>query len=859
MSIIGNIGGFGGGFKLPENLDLTTIPQSGIPTTTPKPVAAATTTPKPVAAATPTPKPAGTTSLPGGGSKPFTSAQVTAAQEAFFGSSGFGPNNPYPITTLPNQTGTVSIPIFPEGSAAAANQELQNFISSQQNPTPIQGPTSAAGEALPGSVTSATGVPSPDQVDHSNLGSAHWDGKDLSKHPRTPAYLPSNFFNGMSPTQQAQWLSTYNNSFGTGFILAAGNNSILTPYTDYSGVPGLQPGQADVSSSGGAAGNIGFGGAVLTNIQSGQNPDGSFNHAGVGTIGSHGIGNIGHIGGGSAPTMNLDKKPSNPNVRQLTAQQLNSGLINSDSPVYQMQDVGDASGSLASPVDAAPNVAQAATTAQAASAIPTTATTYTADTGTPAATLTAADGTVSPDSVASVAEQQLSQLAVAASRNISDEMASLASTPSFTLSQESEVAAAIDSQPVEAQAAIADLPQEALVTNQLETLLEDLETGDIPSWALPAVTRVNEYLAERGMEVSDVAQQDLFSAIVQSAIPLAQSNATALQQRASQNLNNQQQVNIANAEFEQGLKIANLTNRQQAALQNAALQGNLDLAMFSAEQQTALSNSQFAQTMTLTDFNARQQATIQNATSLASLDLANLDTRTRLAAQNAQSFLQMDLANLSNEQQSRVINQQSAQQSLLSDQAATNAARQFNAASQTQVDQFMTQLSASIEEFNAAQRNAMEQFNVAEENRLIGQDALNATQVGLANAQILTQVSQFNATLDQQREQFNVTNQQAISQADIAWRRQANTIDTAAINTANQQNVQNAFQMTYLEQQQLWQQLRDEAAYIRDSYENDQTRRTSLYAAALGNETATGEGSTTSSGALLQAVSTLLG
>lgn len=68
-------------------------------------------------------------------------------------------------------------------------------------------------------------------------------------------------------------------------------------------------------------------------------------------------------------------------------------------------------------------------------------------------------------------------------------------------------------------------------------------------------------------------------------------------------------------------------------------------------------------------------------------------------------------------------------------------------------------------------------------------------------------------------------------------------------NAANQQNVQNAYNMSALDQTQMWQQLRDEADYIRTSYENEETRKTQLYAVALGNEAGAqgGDGSTSSS------------
>ena len=44
------------------------------------------------------------------------------------------------------------------------------------------------------------------------------------------------------------------------------------------------------------------------------------------------------------------------------------------------------------------------------------------------------------------------------------------------------------------------------------------------------------------------------------------------------------------------------------------------------------------------------------------------------------------------------------------------------------------------------------------------------------------------------------------------------------------------------EQAFLWQNLRDEAAYLRQAYENEEQRKTTLYATALGNETSAEKG-----------------
>mgnify|MGYP003650930822 CR=1 FL=1 len=574
------------------------------------------------------------------------------------------------------------------------------------------------------------------------------------------------------------------------------------------------------------------------------------------------------------------------------------------------------------------------------------------------------------------------------------------------------VTAQIDSQAPEVVFAAAALPTEALVSSQMETLLAGIESGTVPAWAKPAYDSVNQNMAQRGIDASTVGRDALFNAIIQSAIPIAQSNAQALQARAAQNLSNEQQGklqqaqldstrrmnNLANrqsaesqtaqfaqnlnvlqsqfnqerdtlsaqqqqqtrvqnlqnqqrtaelnaqnaaaaraqnlgneqqmelanleiknqteqqnmtvqnqerlaefqvaadfisknAAFDQQMKTANLSNDQQMrlanltamnqadseslsnaqqtelanlntrmqtniaqgriaetmgvallnadqqrAVQNAATIARMDLTKFSDAQQVELANSKFMQTASLADFNARQQAVMQDATALAGLDMATVDQRTKLAITQAQNFLSRDMANLSNEQQSLILSAQSEQQKLLSDQAATNAARQFNATSDNQINQFVTSLAAQVDQFNATQANAMEQFNTSEENRVAAMNANNAIDVAKFNNQLQVQIDSFNEQYDLQREQWNAANAQAIEQSNITWRRNANTIDTAATNATNQENAAKAFQISAADQNFIWQELRDEAAYLRQAFENDEQRTTTLYATAISND-----------------------
>jgi hypothetical protein len=145
------------------------------------------------------------------------------------------------------------------------------------------------------------------------------------------------------------------------------------------------------------------------------------------------------------------------------------------------------------------------------------------------------------------------------------------------------------------------------------------------------------------------------------------------------------------------MNIAQLNVEQQTAIQNATTKANMDMAKFSTAQQVELANSKFMQTVAITNMNAEQQSIMQNATAMASMDIANLNTRERLAVQNAKNFLAMDMANMNNEQQANMMKAQQEQQRLLSDQSATNAAKQFNAASENQTNQFMASLAECYE------------------------------------------------------------------------------------------------------------------------------------------------------------------
>ena len=369
---------------------------------------------------------------------------------------------------------------------------------------------------------------------------------------------------------------------------------------------------------------------------------------------------------------------------------------------------------------------------------------------------------------------------------------------------------------------IAGLPEEALVSNQIDSLLKGMEEGEIPTWAKPAVASVEAMLARRGLSASSVGRDNLFNAIIQSAVPIAQSNAQAIQQSVSQQRSIEAQVAEANAQ-----------RQQQTALQNAQSVFQMDMAQFNADQQTSLSNSKFLQTVSLTEAAGDQQTIIQNAALMSQANLAEASLNQQAQIQNAKNFLAMDMANLNAEQQSNVLRAQQTQQRLLSNQAATNAAAQFNAASENQTNQFMASLNAQVEQYNKTQMNAMEQFNATQANAASARDAQRVADVEKFNTQLAAQIEQFNSNQDFARNQWNAQNQAAVEQSNTQWRRQVNTANTAMQNQINMQNAQNAFNLSGSAMSFLWQEMRDQADYDFRASENEKNRIAQIVNTAL--------------------------
>jgi hypothetical protein len=283
--------------------------------------------------------------------------------------------------------------------------------------------------------------------------------------------------------------------------------------------------------------------------------------------------------------------------------------------------------------------------------------------------------------------------------------------------------------------------------------------------------------------VADATKAAKFTEQVQAATATPTENLSNRQQRAM--LAAQQRATFMGMEFDQAF---------QARVQNASRIADAANMNFTAEQQIALENSRIANTMELANLGNRQAKVMAEAASLANLDTANLNNRQQAQVMNAQNFMQRDLANLSNQQQAEIFRTQQRVQSLFTDQAAVNAAEQFNATSENQTKQFFAQLDTQVSQFNAAQENT---------------------------------------EVQNQRDQFNANNRLVIDQANAQWRRQIATADTAAINRANEINAQNLLGISNTAYNNLWQYYSDAMQYAWTSAENERDRVVKLAEAHL--------------------------
>ena len=348
------------------------------------------------------------------------------------------------------------------------------------------------------------------------------------------------------------------------------------------------------------------------------------------------------------------------------------------------------------------------------------------------------------------------------------------------------------------QSATATPSDKATVKGQLDILMQDFEGGDTPTWASGAMRAANQAMISRGLGASSMAGQAIIQATMEAALPIAMADAKTQASFEAQNLSNRQARAILAAQQRASFIGIEFDQAFQARVQNAGRIADIANMNFTADQQIALENSRTVNTMNIANLTNRQAIAIAQASAISQLETQNLSNQQQEAVENSKNFLQVNMTNMSNRQQTEMFKAQAMQQSLLTDEAAENAAKQFNATSENQTKQFMTNLNSQISQFNAAQQNAISEFNAGEENA----------------------ISKFNATIQEQRLQFNSANSLAIAQANAVWRQNVSTLNTAAENKANMQYAKEVNGLTDKSIDEIWQRERD----IMDMYFNTQER-----------------------------------
>ncbi len=364
------------------------------------------------------------------------------------------------------------------------------------------------------------------------------------------------------------------------------------------------------------------------------------------------------------------------------------------------------------------------------------------------------------------------------------------------------------------QAAQATPSKQATVQGQLEGLMQQFEGGDTPAWAAGAMRNALGAMAARGLGASSLAGQAAVQAAMESALPIASADAQTIASFEAQNLSNRQQRAMLAAQQRAQFMGQEFDQAFQARVQNSSRIADIANMNFTAEQQVALENSRAANTMNLANLSNRQAGVMAEAAAIANMDMANLNNRQQAAVQNAQNFMAMDMSNLDRAQQTALFRSQQNIQALFTDQAAENAALQFNASSENQTKQFFASLSSQTSQFNAAQTNAVNQFNV---------NSVNA-------------ISEFNANLQQQRDTFNATNGLVVSQANAQWRQNLATLNTAAANDSNMAFAAAINGMTSKNIDSIWQRERDLMSYNITSIESGKDRAMQIL---LGEQTLT--------------------
>ena len=392
-------------------------------------------------------------------------------------------------------------------------------------------------------------------------------------------------------------------------------------------------------------------------------------------------------------------------------------------------------------------------------------------------TLQAAQGTVGANELASAkdiigAEQAIQ--ATAATMNAVNE-AAIATAARGSFSQDQL-----------ASASVGTVPPSATIQGQLSNLMQQFNNGT-PAWASGAMRAANASMAARGLGASSMAGAAIIQATMEAALPIAAQDAQVFQQMNMANLNNRQQVSLANAAASQNMELVNLNNEQQVALQNSSQAFNLQSQNLSNEQSVVLANAQFKASLQNKTLDIKTQTSLANASKYAEMNKINLSNLQQVAITRSSENLQVDMANLSNEQQTALSNLQVR---------ASLVGQELN--NEQQVAMLTSQQTFQTANFNASAKQEAFMQDASAQAALEGRamDARQQTQLFNVSKQMEERNIELNN--EQQTLLFNATQRSNIDMAELSNRQQTNLANAQIQATIEGKELDNRQQVAVL-------------------------------------------------------------
>ena len=408
-----------------------------------------------------------------------------------------------------------------------------------------------------------------------------------------------------------------------------------------------------------------------------------------------------------------------------------------------------------------------------------------------------------------------------------------------------KAATATFTQQLEAKAVKGEVSAASTVQGQLSKLMEQFNDGT-PAWAAGALRRVTAAMNARGLGASSMSSAAMIQAAMESAIPIAQSDAATFQAMDMENVRNAQAVALANAAAAQNFKLSNLSNEQAVRIQNSMNNANLQLKNLSNEQEAVLATAQFKASLQGQELSISANVAIANAARYAAVNDINLTNRQQTSILRSTQNLEVEMANLSNAQQTALSNlqvkaammgqdltneQQMAvlestqafeanmgdatrkQQAFIQDAVASAAIEgrvldnkqqtalfnvansvaereiELNNEQQTAIFNMSNKLTIGLEELSSRQQTAL--ANAQIEAAMKGQELSNKQQVAVIKAERIAEIANMNFTAEQSRALQNAQLAQTVDLANLSNKQAKLMADVAAFADVDMANLNN--------------------------------------------------------------------